>query len=114
MDITIEIEVDGPLKRAAREAEQVAVVKAFTDESVKAEIKETKYRDRRGAVEPQTLVLMLSVIASSVTIAKVLLDVVNGRKMKGRVHSVTVGKDFRVRGDMTVEDVIKLLESLKD
>lgn len=92
---------------------QEAIVTHFREQGASnIEVKDSFYRGRRAAVEPQTIVYIVTILAGAVDIARGILEVLHGTKVQGRVRSVEIGRGkLRVTGNMTIDDVRKLIES---
>jgi len=113
--VIVEYPIDGPLKKAEKDAVVKSTMSEFAG-AKQAGIINEYYVERRAALEPQTFALVINVISDAVALATALLSLTK-REKEGKIRSVSIGdkrNPIRVRGEMTIDDVIKLIQSVED
>ena len=114
--LNIEIPVPTPLKSAKKERLIEEIVSSFKAVGASdAKIADSYYLDLRSDIEPLAFILIIQVIANIVTIVLGLKEFLKKPDAKGirEFRLKTDSESIAIKGEMSSEDIAKILEKVK-
>jgi len=114
--LEIRIPLESPLKKEQKDELEVAITSTLEKSGAKdVKLVGSYYLEQRAAAIPMELILGISLIADLLTIALALREILHGKRVKGvkEFRFTSNNESIVIRGDMTADDITKMVREVK-